>query len=102
MAERNHANQHNEVTPLVAGVTLATTKTHADTTATLTGGPVSAPVTFAFTMPGGGTTSIAKTTDGSGGAVASVTCSVPGTVRVNVYQAQATLLVAGPTSATVS
>jgi hypothetical protein len=87
---------------LVAGLTVTTGKTHTGATANLTGGPATAAVTFQFTMPGGGVTSVPATTDGTGAASQSVVPSSPGTLSVQVVQAQATVVVAGPTTAKVS
>jgi hypothetical protein len=93
------AQHRGSVQPLVAGCTVTATKTHEGATASLTGGPATAAVLFVFTMPGGGTCTVPRTTDGTGAASASVTPSSPGNITCVVQQLNAATVVA--TSAAV-
>lgn len=86
----------------VGSLVLVATKTHNSVTATLTGATPSVPVTFQFTMPGGGITSVPATTDSSGNAIQMVTPSSPGTLSCQVVAPQANVIVGPVQTAKVS
>lgn len=100
MAEKSHKEAPTAL--VVGALALVATKTHTSVTATLTGATPSVPVTFQFSMPGGGITSIPATTDSSGNATQQVTPSSPGTVGCQVVAPQANVVVGPAQTAKVS
>jgi hypothetical protein len=87
---------------MAAALTVTVAKSHNGATASLTGGPATAAVTFIIAQPQGGNQTMIATTDGTGAAsVTFVPCS-PGTVSVSVISPQPATAVVGPITAKVT
>jgi hypothetical protein len=90
---------------MTAALSVTATKTRNNATASLTGGPASQAVVFVASPTGtaaGQQETINAVTDGTGAATVNFVPPSPGTLQIRVIQHQPDVVIAGPSSATVT